>query len=382
MEKTIYDYLSCYPKEEVDNALSSLSLSDREIIDWRLKGLKSSDLSYKRFYDTVIPKLRRQIEKSIESKKFKFDCNIELLELLKKNLTCREICRTLDISSQDLHRELLKLKGLGVDTLKEYGFDGSIKYHEVRYTKEVRSLEDVGSKAINVPEKINKVKLLLVSDLHFGNSLQRLDLVNKAFDYCVANGINLILCGGDFVDGSFTCGKQCVSDPYKQVEFFLNNYPRDDSILTFGVGGDHDLSLLHRYGLNLIKLCDDYRHDIVIGDFGNTLVGLKKSFIQLYHSSAGNRLSKPLGEIILHGHHHKFKIETNCNEDKIDILLPALCDIISIEPSALELTINFKGNSMENIGLKQIGLKEKPCVLSEFDYTYSNPNGKVKKLVR
>ena len=74
------------------------------------------------------------------------------------------------------------------------------------------------------------MKFLLISDLHFGNELENLKLIDRAYNYCIKNGINIILCGGDFIDGSFSKGSQKITDLYDQIEYFIKNYPQDKNI--------------------------------------------------------------------------------------------------------------------------------------------------------
>ena len=77
-------------------------------------------------------------------------------------------------------------------------------------------------------------------------------IYNGAKNYCIKNDIHIILCGGDLIDGSFSKGSQKISDLYQQIDYFIKNYPHDDSILTFGVAGDHDLSALGKFSINMM----------------------------------------------------------------------------------------------------------------------------------
>ena len=86
------------------------------------------------------------------------------------------------------------------------------------------------------------------------------------------NGIHIIMCGGDLLDGVFTKGTQIISDPYEQVKYFLENYPHDDSILTFSVGGDHDLSILNSACLDLSLITSNYRPDVIIPGYNNSFI--------------------------------------------------------------------------------------------------------------
>lgn len=129
----------------------------------------------------------------------------------------------------------------------------------------------------------NEIRIVASSDFHYGNSGCRQDLIEKTFNYCVQNGIHIIMCGGDLLDGVFSKGTQIISDPYEQVKYFLENYPHDDSILTFSVGGDHDLSILNSSCLDLSLITSNYRPDVIIPGYNNSIINIKNDMIHLYH---------------------------------------------------------------------------------------------------
>ena len=47
------------------------------------------------------------------------------------------------------------------------------------------------------------MNFILISDLHFGSKFERVDLMNIVYDYAIKNNINLIVIGGDLIDGTF-----------------------------------------------------------------------------------------------------------------------------------------------------------------------------------
>lgn len=219
----------------------------------------------------------------------------------------------------------------------------------------------------------NNLKLMAISDLHFGNSLERIDLLDQVFNYCTKNGIHLIVCGGDFVDGVRTQGTQKITDPYKQMEYFLKRYPQDKSILTFGVAGDHDFNLFRTNALDIIEACNKNRHDIIIGGYCNMTLKIKKDQIHLYHHIGKIQVKKTLAPIVLHGHSHKYiqRLEMN----NLNIVIPSLSEINQILPTALELTLNFQNGYIRNVIIKDIdfdsqdikGTQEKILSESHFD---------------
>ncbi len=77
------------------------------------------------------------------------------------------------------------------------------------------------------------MKMLVISDLHFGNKLERLYLVDSAFNYCVKNGINIILCAGDMIDLLSNRCKVEYNTIEKQLEHFVKDYPHDKEYFNF-----------------------------------------------------------------------------------------------------------------------------------------------------
>lgn len=199
---------------------------------------------------------------------------------------------------------------MGMRYTRSYYSDGSIKYKKISTMQALKSYMNVSqSKTIITDINENNMKFLLISDLHFGNELERIDLIDRAYNYCVKNGINIILCGGDLIDGAFTKGKQKISDLYQQIEYFIKNYPQDKNILTFSVAGDHDISAFNTTSLDIVEMCNNFRHDIIIGGYNNAEINLKNDKIHLYHHIENGSLLQTSAPIILHGHSHQYLTE-------------------------------------------------------------------------
>ncbi len=288
----------------------------------------------------------------------------QLLELIDRKKNNKEICETLNISTGQLYSLLLDLKNNGIMLSRKYYSDGSLKYKPI-YTffdlKKASLFET--DKTIITDSKENEIKLLAISDLHFGNELERIDLINRAFNYCTKKNINIILCGGDLIDGTFSRSNQKISNLQEQIEYFIKNYPYDKNILTFSVAGDHDISAFTHESLCLIEKCNNYRHDIIIGGYNNAVINIKNDQILLHHHiDAGNtRIST--APIILHGHIHRYK--TYIKDNALNVILPSLSNINQPMPTALELKISFNKGFFDVVGIKQIYFGEKDIVISE-----------------
>ena len=392
--QTIYDYLGEYKEGEIDLAISKLSDEEKKIILLRYgedlhNPITSEEWNREysqKFYSLLIPKLRRilslskkqekpEIKQSTDSKillpQISLDNNELLItQLILEDKTNKEICQTLNISQQQLSNYLLNLKNKGVRNIRKYYSDGSIKYQNVSTIRGLNSHNNVGQdRTIITDTNENNIKILVISDLHFGNELERLDLVDRAYNYCVKNGINIILCGGDIIDGSFTKGKQKITDLYKQVEYFLQNYPYDKNILTFSVAGDHDVSAFYKSFLDIIEACNNFRHDIIIGGYNNVGINIKSDKIHLYHRIENGVMRETDAPIILHGHSHKFLIDYV--SPTLNVNIPALCDINQMMPSALELQLKFNHGYISDTIIKHIYFGEHDVVLGEHMFDLS-----------
>lgn len=210
------------------------------------------------------------------------------------------------------------------------------------------------------------MKFLLISDLHFGNELENLKLIDRAYNYCIKNGINIILCGGDFIDGSFSKGSQKITDLYDQIEYFIKNYPQDKNILTFGVAGDHDFSALKRASLDFIEICNNHRHDIIIGGYNNAYIDIKNDKIHLFHYILGGEMCSTEAPIILCGHKHKYL--TKMKGNSLQIALPTLSNVNQQMPSALELDVSFSKGYISSAVIKHLYFGTQDFVLSESSF--------------
>lgn len=373
--QTIYEYFSDYTEEQVNNVIYGLSVDEILVIKSRYGNdlhnpLSQSDWEKEnsnKYYGSIIPKMKRRLAKLLEQEKDVDDYQAHLLQLIKEGKNNREICEIFNISFNQLYDELLKLKTKGVKYSRKYYSDGSIKYNKI--TK-LKKLNENVNKTIITDNQEDNIKFLLISDLHFGNEFENLGLIDRAYNYCIKNGINIILCGGDFIDGSFSKSPQKITDLYDQIEYFIKNYPQDKNILTFGVAGDHDFSTLKRASLDIIEICNNRRHDIIIGGYNNAEINIKNDKIHLFHNMLGGRMHSAQAPIILCGHLHKYMTQQKNNS--LYITLPTLSNINQQMPSALELDVSFSKGYISSAVIKHLYFGTQDFVLSESEFNLLN----------
>ena len=282
----------------------------------------------------------------------------DILNLITKKMiegkTANEICGELNLSRNKLHYYLRIIKDSGFQFSITHDINGEIKF-DFDPTKLLFLSNGITTFNVQVPSSNSEVKVLAISDLHFGNELERRDAVDAMFEYCIKNGIHVILCCGDIVDGTFSRGNQTIPDAMKQLEYFIKNYPYDKNIVTLAVLGDHDFSVLRDYSYDPIQIIRKNRSDIAIGGYNYSLVRMRNEKILLHHYiDAHLPTPQTSHNLILRGHFHEYS--ARIENGTLHINVPSLSSIITNIPSALELELKFKNNFLNNVFVRQLAV--------------------------
>lgn len=358
----LFDLFNDCSKNEVLEAINSLNTYEQAILRKRF-GINYDGNKAELFlsvdhinliYSEIIPKIKYKILKNREKKIFKCD---KLIPCINNGMSNEDMCKKYNLTRQELYEELSKLRSKGHIIKSKYYSDGSIYFksntcYEKHYPRET---------ILTGPPE-NYMKVLAISDLHIGSTKERLDLINKAFEYCTKKGINIIICCGDFVDGAFGRIQQKVKNPYDQVEYFLKNYPHDNNILTFGVGGDHDLSLLKDAGIGFKEACENSRSDIIIPGYTSVDINIKNDNIRLYHQTPTGRIIMPSYPtfICLNGHTHRFKYYIRDN--KVFVNVPSLSNVMKYNPGVVEISFAFNKGYVNDLLIKHISIEDEKVI--------------------
>jgi len=278
-----------------------------------------------------------------------------IIAKIAEGKTMNEMCTELNLSRNRLHYYLGLIKNSGFQFSTVYEIDGEIKFSldAIKMLYEYNGLPFLN---VHIPLPDSKaVKALAISDLHFGNELERRDAVDAVFNYCIKNNIHLILCCGDILDGTFTGGKQVIINGMEQVEYFIQNYPYDKNIVTLAVLGDHDFSILNKYKYNPAQIITKNRSDIAIGGYDYSFVRMRNDKITLHHKMYSHlpmQFSQISSNLILCGHYHNYT--ASIDNGILNINVPTLSSINTNVPSALELELTFKDNLFNEISTNQL----------------------------
>lgn len=280
------------------------------------------------------------------------DLTIQLLKLINEGKTLNEISKTLNISHKKIFNYLTMIKNTGYEFKRNYYSNGDIIYTpDVRYN--VPASNEVN---LLMSQNDETLRAVIISDTHIGSEKERLDLLDDAYNYCVSKGIHIIFNCGDLLDNISNVGQVKSED---RINYLLDNYPFDKSILNFIVLGNHDISPLKVYGQNLMTILNNYRHDLVTIGYSEGLINVKNEAIVLSHpyidcSLSSNKKSK----IVFYGHSHFYRVKSFLSQSRyIGINVPPLCDIFTKDisyPSILDMELSFDKGSFDYLNLKQL----------------------------
>ena len=108
------------------------------------------------------------------------DMSTHLFELIKKELTINEICELLNLSNKQIYNILRMIENKGFEFDRKYYDNGNIIYKPKSNIKPIKQTNYVDI----ITENNNDFTAVAISDLHIGNEKQRLDAINKVYDYC------------------------------------------------------------------------------------------------------------------------------------------------------------------------------------------------------
>ena len=308
---------------------------------------------------------------------------LKLLEFLyEKKLTYNELLNTLNIRKESLNKYLNDLKFNGYDWYKKYYSDGTTRIDIFDYTNS----EDNSISIITRPDE-EKIKTLVISDLHLGCTIERLDLLDKTFNFASKEGIHIIFGCGDLIDGveDRSAAKNTIPDIHNQIEYLIKNYPYDKNILTFAVLGDHEGRASRRNSVDIAKIINNSRNDVIISEQSHFCINIKNEAIKLKHISELRDQEK----INIFGHTHKYmaSLHTNVNsfgilgnarvfDKNLMITAPSLSNGNQGMPSMLEMEIYFESGYISEANLKEYGYfgRDKEMILlSEANYSFLLP---------
>ena len=208
---------------------------------------------------------------------------VELLEKFKeylgkkKNPYVKSICKDLDLEEYQVY-------GL-VDMLKREGYLFDIIDNKI---VKVKPIKDNG--VYKIPNNLDHIKLLLISDTHLASKYDRVDILRYLYKKAEDSGVNYVLHSGDLTEGVSNRPQQIYelkeSSYIGQRDYVVEKYPHS-TIPTYIIAGNHDYWWIKRCGADIVKDICDKREDLhyLGSDCEDIKIGKLK--IRLYHGNGG-----------------------------------------------------------------------------------------------
>jgi len=203
--------------------------------------------------------------------------------LAKKGKNFLTICKELELKEYEV---------IGLITLmEEEGYNINFTNGEIIFYKNPIKNQDV----YEIPNNLEKLRLLLISDTHLGSKYDRLDILRYLYAKADDKGVQHILHSGDFTDGRSNRPEQVyeLKEPsYQgQVDYCIDKYPTFGG-KTYAIQGNHDDWWYKNAGSEILKAIAKQRDDIIY--LGPDVADLKigKLRIRLFHGSGGNAYAK------------------------------------------------------------------------------------------
>lgn len=225
--------------------------------------------------------------------------------LINKKKTLKEICEELELKDYEVIGlvELMKQDG----ELLDYVNGEVIKLKKPMQNNDVYEL----------PNNMEHLKLLLISDTHLCSKYDRLDILNYLYDKAEDRGIKYVLHCGDVLDGLYVNRPQhiyelrCVGFD-EHLDYVVNKYPHFSG-KTFFIGGNHMDTYFKNGGSDMGKAISREREDLVYLNPDTADLKIGKVGIHMHHGGGGRSYSLS----------YKLQryVETLPQDKKIDIVM-------------------------------------------------------------
>ena len=212
----------------------------------------------------------------------------ELLEKFKEYLTKKKKPYIPKVA-EDLGLEEYEIYGL-VELLKQQGYLFDIIDNKIVKIKPIKE-NDI----YEIPNNLDHLKLLMISDTHLASKYDRLDILRYLYAKAEDSGVNYILHSGDLTEGLSGRPQQIYElkecSYTGQRDYVIDKYPKSE-IPTYLVSGNHDLWWVRQCGADICKDISNKRDDIHY--LGSDCEDLKigKLRIRMYHGKGGNSYAK------------------------------------------------------------------------------------------
>ena len=201
---------------------------------------------------------------------------------LKKNVYVKTVAKDLEIEEYQVYGlvEMLKREGYLFDII-----NGKIV--------KLKPIKETG--VYKIPNNLEHLKFLLLSDTHLASKHDRIDILKYLYQEAEDRGVNYILHSGDITEGVSGRPQQIYdlkeASYTGQRDYVINKYPKSE-IPTYLIAGNHDLWWIRQCGADICQDIANHREDIIYlgSDCEDLRIGKLK--IRMRHGAGGGAYAK------------------------------------------------------------------------------------------
>ena len=191
------------------------------------------------------------------------------------------------------------MKDMGLKECEVYGLIEMLKregyLYEIVDNKVIKIKPHRENDIYKIPNNLDHISLLLLSDTHLASKYDRLDILKYLYRKAEDKNVNCILHSGDVTDGKSNRPEHIYSlkeTSYTgQRDYVIDKYPKSE-IPTYMISGNHDLWWVKECGSDIVKDICLHREDLhyLGSDCEDMEIGKLK--IRLYHGAKGSAYAK------------------------------------------------------------------------------------------
>jgi predicted phosphodiesterase/biotin operon repressor len=207
----------------------------------------------------------------------------QLLPLLKRTqLSLDEIGAKLNVS-RGVALDL-------VDALRSEGYSVQKFGERFTVTRDPGPVEDDRDLFHLRSDAGGRYRFGVISDTHYGSKYAREDVCEDLYDWFAAEGIDLVLHGGNWIDGEARFNRfdliERAHGMQAQLDYFVERYPHRRGIRTHYVtGDDHEGWYAQREGVDIGRMLEETARRAGRNDLRN--LGYIEAFVTLEHRKSG-----------------------------------------------------------------------------------------------
>lgn len=236
---------------------------------------------------------------------------------LKNNQSVQDIASQFDIS-------IIEVKGL-IQLLNTRGYDIELYSQNNELFIAKKNIIKTVNRVKPDIDKLNHIKLCILSDTHLGTTIQQMGLVNKVYREGYNRGITTFIHCGDVIDGDYTKVRPAQNYALfrrgfdEQAGYVVDMYPKVNGATTLFIEGSHDQTHVKNGGATPGLWITKLRPDMKYLGTPQALIDIDNVKILAQHPGGGAARSlsykpqiaidametskKP--NIFLQGHYHK-----------------------------------------------------------------------------